>query len=114
MQHVKEIEVSLQKRLIIQDRLKELLDKSFFSICTVTELMQLTGTDGTNRDTEAYNLLRALHCVDFDKMGSNTKDMIPDLLYKVLFTVEVKYKNAVTDMSYKERSDVLMYSIDNL
>ena len=61
--------------------LKKMMASGHFSICTVDEILKLTGGVPT---TEDYQTLRMLHCVDFKEFTPRMRIEFPNLLRRVL------------------------------
>lgn len=69
------------KKLVVTAALGKLFDESYFSICTLNNVMDVIGS---RRCGEAYTLLHALHCVDYSKMDQDLRDRIPMLVNECL------------------------------
>ncbi|MEJ5030087.1 hypothetical protein [Comamonas sp. MYb69] len=73
MQHLKE--------LAAMTAVNEQLRKGHWSICCIDSAAQLLDVSARG---EAYDILRALHCVDYNKMPSELRASIPDLIKQCL------------------------------
>lgn len=69
------------KKLVVTAALGKLFDESYFSICTLNNVMDVIGS---RRCGEAYTLLHALHCVNYSKMDPELRDRIPMLVNECL------------------------------
>ncbi len=69
------------KKLVVTAALGKLFDDSYFSICTLNNVMDVIGS---RRAGEAYTLLHALHCVHYSKMDQDLRDRIPMLVNECL------------------------------
>jgi hypothetical protein len=69
------------KRLVVQTALNSLFTENFFSICTLDKVMDIIGA---NDKTEAYKQLRALHCVHYNKMPPELREILPRLVNEAL------------------------------
>jgi len=61
--------------------LKSISENKYFSICTVDTLLKL---HNIHMQTEHYNFLSSLHCVNWGDMTKDTKEYIMALLIKYL------------------------------
>ena len=73
MQHLKE--------LAAMTAVNEQLRKGHWSICCIDRAAALLNV---NARGEAYNILHAMHCVDYDKMPAELRASIPDLIKQSL------------------------------
>lgn len=73
--------------------LKKMMDGGHFSICTLDEVLKVTGGVPNSDD---YRALRLLHCVDFKDFSPRMRMEFPALLQRVLSSpgmeVEVRFK----------------------
>lgn len=69
------------KELAAMTALNEQLRKDHWSICCIDRAAQLLNV---NARGEAYDILHALHCIDYDKMPSELRASIPDLVKQCL------------------------------
>lgn len=69
------------RRMVIKASLNKLFSERYFSICTLDSI--LDAMQGTKR-TEAYTLLRTLHCMDYASMPVDLRDRIPQLVNEAL------------------------------
>jgi hypothetical protein len=68
------------KQEIAITALNNMLRKSFFSICEVRDAANLLGIPANG---EAYDTLKALHCVDYANMSPAVRQAIPQLISEV-------------------------------
>lgn len=71
------------KQLVAQQAIHRLFAKGWFDICKLDEIIKLTGAQ---RDSEAYRLLRPLHCVDWADMDPALRERVPLLVRDALLT----------------------------
>lgn len=64
-----------------------LLRKSFFDICIIDNVAKLMGVNIMGSD--AYKILRTLHCVDYAAMPRNVHESIPALIAECFDQPEV-------------------------
>lgn len=69
------------RRLVVQQALDRLFSGRFFSICVIQDLMKLVGA---TPQSEAYRLLRALHCVHYEDMRPELIERLPHLVNECL------------------------------
>lgn len=69
------------RRLVVEQALNRLLNERHFSICTLDSIADVLGT---SRNTEAYRLLRALHCIDYAAMSPQMREALPQLINEAL------------------------------
>ena len=69
------------KELAAVTALNDMMGKGWFSICTIDNVGQMLGR---NPRGEAYDILRSLHCIHFDKMPPALRDEIPRLIEQCL------------------------------
>lgn len=62
--------------------LNEMLKNASFSICTLDSVAELLGV--SCRGSEAYNILRTLHCINFAAMPIELRNEIPALIRQCL------------------------------
>lgn len=53
--------------------LKHMFEKDYYDICTVDKLIKMTGCHPDRKD---YQALNALHCVHFNEMDSDLRQMV--------------------------------------
>jgi hypothetical protein len=58
----------------------KMMKGSYFSVCTVDAVCNVIGAA---RSGPAYNMLHALHCVEFGDMPNEVRESIPALLREV-------------------------------
>lgn len=66
---------------IIETALRKMLADNHFSICTLDNIIKMTGV---KPDPEAYKRLHVLHCVHFNAMPPTVIEALPDLIRRVL------------------------------
>jgi hypothetical protein len=69
------------KALVAKTLLDKLFTEKWFSICEVDSLCDLAGRP---RNTPAYKMLRALHCVHYANMPQELLEQIPQLVNECL------------------------------
>lgn len=69
------------KQQVVATAITNLLEKRYFSICQLNTCIELVGA---RKGGDAYKLLSALHCVDYEKMGKDLRDSIPLLINECL------------------------------
>jgi len=58
---------------ILKTAIKKLFDGGNFDICTIRELLKMTGCIP---DAEIYNKMSALHCVNYSSMSKELRDWL--------------------------------------
>lgn len=71
------------KQLVAKQAIARLFTERYFSICKLDDVIALTGAQ---RGSEAYRLLRALHCVDWADMDPALRERVPLLVREALLT----------------------------
>lgn len=68
--------------LAMNARIRSLLASSIFNILAVDDLIRFTNEENFHQiqKTEEYKTLRLLHATFFDKISSELKDKIPELI----------------------------------
>lgn len=69
------------KALAALTALNEMFASSHFSICTIDKVATLLGV---HPQRDAYNTLRTLHCVDWNRMPRQLRDSVPQLVQQAL------------------------------
>lgn len=69
------------KALVAITALNKMFESGSFSICTIDNVAQMLGVIP---DAEAYETLRSLHCVDWQKMPKVLRDRVPGLIQQAL------------------------------
>ena len=69
------------KRMVVETALNHLFEKKWFDVCTLREIIEVMGV---SRDTDAYKQLSALHCVHYDRMSPEMKQVLPMLINEAL------------------------------
>lgn len=83
------------RRLVITQALNDLFNKQYFDICKVDALIKVI--HGSER-SEAYALLRTLHCVHYSAMSPSLRDCIP-LLVNECLTDQPAPAHVATDLA---------------
>ena len=71
------------RQLVAQQAISRLFTERHFSICTPDEIIKLTSAQS---DSEAYRMLRPLHCVNWADMDPALRDCVPLLVREALQT----------------------------
>ncbi len=87
------------RRLVAEAAINRLFTERHFSICSLDELIKLTGAQ---RGSDAYRLLRPLHCMDWADMTPELRERVPLLVREALATNQWARDAAVTAMSALE------------
>lgn len=66
---------------VIRTAVEEMFRKGHFSICTIDQCLKITG--GVP-DRKAYDMLHALHCVEFKSMSPRLRLELPRLVQLVI------------------------------
>jgi hypothetical protein len=69
------------KRMVVLTATKKLFTNSYFSICKLNDIVSLVGAPEKG---PAWELLHALHCVDFADMPPTLRNAIPHLVNECL------------------------------
>lgn len=69
------------KALVAITALNKMFESGSFSICTIDNVAKMLGVIP---DAEAYETLRPLHCVDWQKMPKALRDRVPGLIQQAL------------------------------
>lgn len=69
------------KQLIVQAAVTDLFEKDWFDICVLDKLLKII--DG-RKSGKAYDMLRLMHCVHYDRMAPELRDRIPHLVNECL------------------------------
>lgn len=69
------------KRLVVKQAIKSLFEKRHFDICIVREVAEIVGARSGG---DAFQILRALHCVDYASMEPELRARIPELVNECL------------------------------
>lgn len=70
------------KQLSALTSLNNMMRGGHFSICAIDSVGKLLGIEP--RGTDAYNVLHALHCVDWGAMPPQLRDAVPGLINECL------------------------------
>lgn len=76
-------------REVAQAAINKMLGEGHFSICTIDSILKLTGGIPPQRE---YDMLRALHCVDFKAMSPRLRVELPRLMQVVLEGPPIVYQ----------------------
>jgi len=92
-------------RYVAKAALQKMYTQGHFSICTIDNLIKLTNSVP---DPLSYQLLHALHCVDYKNMDKLVRDELPKLIARCLnfdgFDEEVFIKVDTDAVPEKPRS----------
>lgn len=69
------------RALVAITALNNMFESGHFSICTIDSVAKVLGVIP---DAEAYETLRPLHCVDWQKMPKALRDRVPGLIQQAL------------------------------
>lgn len=69
------------KLMAAQAALTKLVNKSFFDICTIDKIVEMLGV---KPEREAYSILSALHCVDYNQMPPALFQELPNLIARIV------------------------------
>lgn len=73
------------RRLVVTAALDSLFTKDWFDICTVDKISEVLRI---SKHSEAYRLLSTLHCVHYNKMNPELREMLPLLVRETLMPVQ--------------------------
>ena len=65
----------------MQTAVRDLFDKDWFDICVLDKLLKVIDA---RKAGPAYDMLRLMHCVHYDKMPPDLRDRIPHLVNECL------------------------------
>lgn len=69
------------KQLAAMTSLNSMFQKGYFDICTVDSVGKMLSI---NPKGDAYDVLRTLHCIHFEKMPKELRDQVPELIRQCL------------------------------
>ena len=69
------------KRLVVQTVMGNLFEKRYFDICIIDKVCKIIGSRSAGK---AYDMLHALHCVDYEAMSPELRERIPHLVNECL------------------------------
>ena len=69
------------EELAVKTALNQMLKKGHFDICTVRDVAKIMNV---NPDGKAYDMLHALHCIDYGRMPQELREAIPSLIRECL------------------------------
>lgn len=69
------------KLMAAQASLQKLVSQGHFSICTIDTIAEMLGV---KPEREAYQILRTLHCVDYNQMSADLLNELPGLIARVI------------------------------
>lgn len=69
------------KLLAAQAALTKMVSQSYFSICSIDKIVEMLGV---KPDREAYAILSALHCVDYNQMPPELFQELPNLIARIV------------------------------
>lgn len=87
------------KVLAAEAALQKMLKGGHFSICTIDKIVDMLSIKPAR---EEYDILRTLHCVDYNQMQPELLEHLPTLIMRVLDTrdwipvVSISYRTAST------------------
>ncbi len=87
------------RRLVVEQSLNCLLNERHFSICRLNDIADVLGA---NRNTDAFRLLRTLHCMDYTAMTPQMREALPQLINEALRPLQAKHP----------ATDVVMQGLD--
>ena len=87
------------KRLVVEVAINRLFTERHFSICSLDKLIELTGAQ---HGSDAYRLLRPLHCMDWADMPPELRERVPLLVREALQTNQWATEATATVMSALE------------
>lgn len=67
--------------MVVEIAAKKMLESRHFSICDLDKICEIVGA---RQSGDAYTLLRALHCIDYNAMDQELRNRIPLLVNEVL------------------------------
>ncbi len=82
------------KSMVIKTALKKMMDDGHFSICTIDSILKITGGIPDSHD---YDMLHALHCVNYKIMPAELLKELPVLIGKVLNSEGIKLDYSILD-----------------
>jgi hypothetical protein len=86
------------QKMAAQAAMKTMLSKNYFSISTIDDILRMTGG---KPNTEDYNILRALHCVNYGDMPPELLRGLPVLIQRVVMSESIS-------LEFKESTNKLM------
>lgn len=89
---VQEMTSHRMKMLVAKTSIQSLFSKSYFSICSVDTLMKLNNVTLCEETQEVYDLLRALHCVDYGQMPRELVNSLPAAVMSLVYPELVSEK----------------------
>jgi hypothetical protein len=69
--------------MVVATATKELFESKHFSICAVRKIAEIVGA---SRKGPAWDLLDALHCIDYASMPIELRESIPLLVNEILIS----------------------------
>lgn len=96
-------DLSAEKAVAVSLCLEKLFHgQTYFSICDVDRLIEMMSLTLTMETRGAYNILRALHCVHYDKMSKEQVRMVKKMTLQVLnIQVVESERKAVNNFSHR-------------
>jgi hypothetical protein len=86
------------KRMVLQTAITKLFNAKHFSICDIDAMLDVLDV---SRNSEAYALLRTLHCIDYTEMPSELKRQLPQLVNEALTANNSANNQFATDIALK-------------
>ena len=85
------------KAMVAITALNKMFESGSFSICTIDDVAKMLGIIP---DADAYETLRPLHCVNWQKMPKALRDRVPGLIQQALMGDErFRFELAARDQS---------------
>ena len=78
--------LTVLKHEIVIVAINTMLSSNSFSICTIRDSAEVLGIRPVK---EYYDVLRLLHCIDYNKIPKSIVEQIPDLIVKSLDNNEI-------------------------
>jgi len=78
--------IQAQLKLRVKPKQESMLKKDYFSISTIDDILRMTGG---KPNTEDYNILRALHCVNYGDMPPELLRGLPVLIQRVVMAESI-------------------------
>lgn len=96
--------------------INRMMRRSYFSICPINDAGKILGI---SLECEAYNTLRALHCIDFHEMSPAIRQAIPQLIAECFNRPDIfqfqlpSQRNVVEVVPYKAVVDVCVDPVES-
>jgi len=66
--------LSETQQIVLKDALDGLFSNTFFNICAVDSILEMCKVP---RESDAYKMLKTLHCKHFDAMSAELRERLP-------------------------------------